>query len=491
MRYNHLIGKGFHRWTEGTYTPGQIEAFSDYESSFILLSGSYRSGKTELLARAIIRHLITFPDAKAGVFRAKLASIKKSTLITILELIHPSWLKPGQDGWSNTDLQANFINGSTLSFIGADFPDRLGSIELTIAGIDEASEVSEEAITMIQGRLSGGLEIPPNYDSLEPGLKRYVDATLNLRQTFLACNPKGKNHPLYEKFFKSKKALHTAYVSNSIANNNLPVNYLVQNLAAYVRSDTDIDWLKEQIRLIRAGERDPNGLHLKEYLTPLGQRNLLGLWVALEGAIYNLDEDLHLLEKIPEKWKPTSEYICGVDYGYHNPRITVLQKCLNGKGLVSYAAVDYWKGEEGGSTGDDLIDALKSLQDKYAWSKVYFPHDQPGIYKKARGVFGASKLKKAKTDVLPGISTVSSFVNTGRLIFLRTKGYEKCWEEFTGYEWDKDKDGELLDRPIKTDDHFPDSVRYPIYTLHKRDTIVEEEPEEEPLTGLDLMLSRG
>lgn len=488
MRYNHLIGKGFSTWSQGVYTPGQIEAFSDFDSLFILLSGSYRSGKTELLARAIIRHLITFPEAKGGIFRAKLASIKKSTLITVLELIHPSWLKPGNEGWSNTDLTANFINGSTLTFIGADFPDRLGSIELTIAGIDEASEVSEESITMIQGRLSGKLIKPSNYETLEPSLKAYVDNTIDIRQTWLACNPKGKNHHLYDVFFKNIKPGHKAYISNSIANNNLPENYLVQNLSAYVRKGTSIDWIKEQVHLIRKGKRDPNGLHLKEHLTPLGQRNLLGLWVALEGAIYNLDENLHLFDNIPNNWKPTNEFICGVDYGFHNPRITVLNKCLNENGQVSYASVDYWKGVKDGSTGDDLIEALQNFNNKYKWDKVYFPHDQPGIYKKARSVFGASKLKKAKTDVLPGISTVSSLLNTGRLIFIRNKGYEKFWEEFTSYEWDRDKNGEFIDKPIKKDDHYPDSVRYPLYTLHRRDNIVLQDETEKELSGLEKAL---
>lgn len=473
IRYDHLIGSKHSRWNEGEYTPKQIEAFYDFESSFILLSGSYRSGKTEILARSAIRHCLVFPNAKVGIFRAFLASLKKSTLLTILELIHPTWLAD----WSNTDLVARFINGSTISFIGADTPDKLGSIELSMACIDEASEVSEESVTMVQGRLSAPLVLPPNFDSLPEHLQEYARKTIEIRQTFLACNPKSTSHVLYQKFFKDPKPGHKAYVSNSIANTNLPVNYLVQNLSAYVKDNKSLDWVKEQILKIRAGEADPDGLHLLPYLTPIGQRNMIGKWVALEGAIYDLDESRHLLESAPSDWVPTGKHICGVDFGFHNPRISVLKeytRIINNIQEKCYAVVDYWK--DTNSTGDDLIAALDKYQEIYNWSQTFLPHDQPGIYKKARAKFGASKLRKAKTSVFSGISTVSSFINRDRLVFLKKPGHELCWDEFTGYEWKKDKNGDFLDEPVKKNDHFPDSVRYALYTLHYKEfgAIVEE-----------------
>jgi Phage terminase large subunit len=426
------------------------------------------------LARSAIRHCLVFPNAKAGIFRAFLASLKKSTLLTILELIHPSWL----EDWSNTDLVARFVNGSTMSFIGADAPDKLGSIELSFAGIDEASEVSEESVTMIQGRLSAPLVRPPNYEELPENLKEYVDETIDLRQTFLACNPKSTSHILYSNFFKSPKPGHKVYTSNSIANTNLPVNYLIQNLAAYVRGNQSLEWVKEQIYLIRSGERDPNGLHLKPYLTPIGQRNLLGLWVALEGAIYDLDEARHLLDEVPKDWVSQDTFYCGVDYGFHNPRISLFQefkRLSNGLHETCYAVVDYWG--KPNSTGDDLINALEVFQEKYEWKQVYLPHDQPGIFKSARVKFGASKLKKAKTAVFSGISKVSNFINRDRIVWLKRPGYEVSWDEHTGYEWKKDREGNFLDEPVKKDDHYPDTVRYFIYTRHYKELLAEVEKE--------------
>ena len=455
MRYDHLIGRGFDRWIQGEYTPGQIAALADFDSSFILLSGSYRSGKTEVLARAIHRHNLVFQYAKSGVFRAKLASLKKSTLITILELCHPSWVSD----WSNTDLVLTYTNGSQLSFVGADFPDRLGSIELTMAAIDEAAEVSEESITMIQGRLSGPLEVPRNYDQLSPHLKAYVDTTLENRQTWLACNPKSKSHPLYPAFFGQPKPGHKAYISNSIANTNLPVSYLTQNLSAYVRDSQPLDWVKEQIDLIRTGQADSNGLHLQPHLTPLGQRNMLGLWVALEGAIFEMDDKKHLLDNVPADWVPTGRYILGGDFGFHNPRIGIVGEYRVG-GQVAYAVEGYWAGTA--STADDYVAAMKDRD----WNIGYLPPDRPDIFKKARQTFGASRVRKAKTSVFPGINTVSTFLNKGHLIFLKRPGWELCWAEFTGYEWKKDGDKNSTDEPVKKDDHWPDAIRYVLHTIH-------------------------
>ena len=462
MKYNSIIGSGFNRWSQGSYTPGQIQAINDFDSLFILLSGSYRSGKTELLARTIIRHLVLFPNSKGGVFRAHLASLKKSTLLTILELIHPSWLLNGDEGWSNTDLVAKFINGSKLSFIGADFPDRLGSIELTIAGIDEASEVGTEAITMIQGRLSGSLEIPKNFDKLPLESQKYIKGTLDIRQTILACNPKSTSHHLYETFVKDPKPGHKIYTSNSIANINLPENYLIQNLSAYIKDNKSLDWVKEQISLIRSGSVDFNGLHLKPYLTPLGQRNLLGLWVALEGAIYSLDESRHYLDTVPDDWKPTGENHAGVDFGFHNPRIVILSEYRNASGDPCFATTGYWHMIQGqGSTEDDMLSALDSLK----WGRCYMPHDRPDILKKARQRFGVSSIRRAKTKVFDGISTVASFINQGRLVFLKAPNSELFWDEMTGYEWKQNKEKDFIDEPVKKDDHYPDSLRYPLHSM--------------------------
>ncbi|MEO1006343.1 MAG: phage terminase large subunit [Cyanobacteria bacterium J06638_38] len=469
MRYESRIGKGFHRWSEGIYPHGQIAAMNDFESSFVLMSGSYRSGKTEGLARILIRHACFFPDAKVGIFRAHLASLRRSTLLTVLELLHPSWIKE----WSNTHLEAKLLNDSVISFIGADYSDRLGSIELTIAGIDEATEVSSESLGMIQGRLSGALRLPDNFDELPENIQVYLEQTIDLRQTFLACNPKSNGHYIYEQFIGSPKPGHVHYASNSISNPNLPEIYLINNLSAYVRPGISIEWVKEQVRKVREGEANPDGLHLAPHLTPFGQRNLLGLWVALEGAIYDLDQDLHYLEKPPENWLSQGVYYVGVDYGFHNPRICVLEKFKVDRG-TAYMVVDGW--HKNGATGEDLVNACIKFDERYNVANFYFPHDQPGIFKMAKRSISSSRVKRAKTAVFPGITLVMRFFNKVRLtVSKKFSDSELVWTELTGYQWQQDRDGNFTDEPVKKDDHYPDSIRYALFTLHYGEDVTNQQ----------------
>jgi hypothetical protein len=481
MRYEDKIGKGFHRWSQGKYTPGQLEAFSDFENAFILLSGAYRSGKTEIGSRMCIRHAMFFPNAKAGVFRAHLANLRKSTLLSVLELIHPSWVK----SWSNTYLEMELLNGSTISFIGADHSDRLGSIELTFAQIDESSEVNEESLGMIQGRLSGHLELPSNFEDLPSNIQQYLEQTVDIRQAVLSCNPKSTGHYLFQRFIKNPQPGHVVYNSNSVSNENLPKVYLVNNLSAYVKPGYTREWVEEQIDLIRSGKMPADGLHLAPALTPFGKRNLLGMWVAMEGRIYDFEDEKHFVKSVPEAWGKPVAHFAAVDFGFHNPRLAVFAEykfSSSNQVQTGVAYVDGWADKK--ATGDELILACKKMIERYPdMDTIYFPHDQPGIRKTARRTLGSKYVTKAKTSVNAGINVVTRFVNTVRLLILSgAKEAGLAWEEVISYQWDKDRDNVQLDRPVKKDDHFPDAFRYGLYTRYWRQeskAIHTDEPEPE------------
>lgn len=477
MRYENWIGRGFHRWESGRYTEGQLKAFFDYSNSFVLMSGSYRSGKSEIGCRAAIRHMHAFPFAKVGIFRQHQASLKKSTLLTFLELIHPSWV----GNWSNSDLTLTLKNGSTAMLIGAEMPERLGSIELTFAFIDEASELSESSLGMIAGRLSGPLDKPHNFLSLPRDRQEYVTETMEVRQMFLATNPKSTGHSLYKNFIEHPKPGHISYLSNSISNVNLPQTYLINNLSAYVRPGVTIEWVREQVTAIRAGQAPADGLHLMPKLTPFGQRNLLGQWVAMEGAIYDLDEDFHVIDQVPEHWGDPTSFYGAVDFGYQHPRLVIASRHYYYQGdrqVDCYALISYWAGKE--ATPDDLLNAMVEADRTWNIDEFYLPHDQPGITKTARATLSSSKIRKAKTQVFAGINIVSRFLGGDRLKLLRRPGHELCWKELSGYRWKEDRDGNFLDEPHKQDDHYPDAIRYLIASRHLRDDLLLPEGEPDP-----------
>lgn len=456
MTYNYLIGQGLKRWTEGQYTSSQLAAMTDYNATAILMSGSYRSGKSEALARLGLRHALHFHNARCGVFRAKLKNAKESVMHTFLQLTDPSWV----EDWNNSNLTLRLITGSTIQFMGADFPDRIGSIELTEGYLDESHEISEESYGMINGRLSGTLT--PVY-STDPGVLKYQALSARSRRVYLACNPKSKNLWLYKDFIDpdTRKPGRAFYTGNSITNPNLPPSYLSQTLMTYVRPGVSRELIDSKILDIREGRAPSDGLQLVPLLTPMGQRNLLGLWVALEGAIYELDPLVHKVTQLGDWGEPYR--ILGVDFGYHNPRIVELSIYDTGHIVTTR----YWAGSKDDHSA--IIEELALMDKQHPWHKVFMPHDQPGVRQTASRRFGASRVLKARTQVNPGIGATQSLINGGtedtfHALDTGDSHFDKFWQEMTGYQWKPDKDGVLQDEPVKEDDHFPDAFRYAYYT---------------------------
>lgn len=468
MTYDHLIGAGFERWNSGTYTPGQLDFMGDTQSPSILYTGAYRAGKSEIASRGAIRHCLAFERAKFGVFRAKLKSLRQSTLKTVLELVHPSWV----EAWSNSELELRLFNGSTLTFYGCDFADRIGSIELSGAFIDEAHEVSTEAYGMIVGRMSAPLQYNPEYLELFPHYKEYAESSVNSRQVYLACNPKGRNHWLYTDFIDKETRLpgRSVYSSNTITNKNLPDSYLRQNLNQYARPGVSEEELGSAIDAIRGGNAPSDGLHLVPKLTPFGQRNLLGLWVALEGAIFEVDRKTQTVQSIPDDWGEPVRWYAAADFGFHHPRLLLASFHEKGRLLVQ----GYWSDSSVDQT--PLLDRLETWNELVNIDSVFLPPDQPGIIQQARQRLGASKVVKANNKVLPGISSAQVAINRGLVKFGGSKlggsniphasqSFDLFWGELEGYSWKRGKEGEWLDEPLKENDHFPDALRYMVHTL--------------------------
>ncbi|MEM0337966.1 MAG: phage terminase large subunit [Candidatus Caldarchaeum sp.] len=447
MRYNSLIGTGIARWNL-PLTESQKQVWEDVDTPNILFSGAYRAGKSEVCSRIAIRHALIYENARVGIFRNYLKSLKQSTLLTTLSLLSPDWVSD----WSNTEFVATLINGSRISFFGCDDPDRIGSVELSLAFIDEAHEVDEEAVGMIRGRLSLPVSPWSPYANC-----RYLS---NVRQLILAVNPKAKTHHLYERFFTDRDG-HKVYFGNTFENTYLPPDYLSSLIATYKRpgvSGTDIDQALSLLSTDRAIALDKlAGLFNSE-----GRRNLLGLWGSSDLQWYP-DLESAIVDKAPTQFEHT---IAGVDWGYNNPRYLRIG-LSNGRWYTH----GYWSPEK--LTPDEFIrGVIERSQDV---DRLYLPTDQPGLIKQLRREF--KRTRRAKMAVLPGISAISSAL--GKSLFCvsePTKYWELFHAEMAGYERRQDRSGEILDAPNKVADHYPDALRYAWYshTLRQRESEEEE-----------------
>lgn len=192
--------------------------------------------------------------------------------------------------------------------------------------------------------------------------------------------------------------------------------------------------------------------------TPSGMfydRNIEGLWVMGEGAIYK-DFNLNVHYISWEKLKSVNfvKYMAGVDWGYEHYGAIVLIG-LDDKGsyyLVKEVArrfeeIDFW-----------LEEALK-LKKEYGDIKFYCDSARPEYVKKFRK--NGLKAVNAKKEVLSGIERIAQLYKRRELYIV--DDVERFKEEIYMYVWDE-KTGE----PVKAFDDVQDAIRYAIYSYENK-----------------------
>jgi hypothetical protein len=227
-------------------------------------------------------------------------------------------------------------------------------------------------------------------------------------------------------------------------------------------------------------------------LTPFGQRNLLGQWVALEGAIFELDKASQVITT-SEGLGDVVRWYASADFGFHHPRLLIASYHDCGSLIVQ----GYWSDK--GVDQTPLLDQIAKWSELVDVAGIFLPPDQPGIIQQARKRFGAGKILKANNKVLAGIGSCQVAINRSILKFAGARlpespipfdqrQHDLFWGEMEGYIWKRGKDGEWLDEPLKENDHFPDSLRYlahSLVTLRKLDIHPQKEAPPEQWGGLD------
>jgi hypothetical protein len=190
---------------------------SDVET--ILYGGAAGGGKTMLGCMWQILRRLKYPGTRSLIGRAKLDTLKKTTMATFFQVAHEIGLKAGEDFIYNQQSHIiKFSNGSEI--ILADlflYPSDpmmtdLGGLEVTDVFIDEATEITEKAYSIVSSRI--------RYKLNEFGLKPKI---------LLTCNPsKGW---IYNQFYLPYKnhnlPSHRAFVQALPGDNiHLPDSYV-------------------------------------------------------------------------------------------------------------------------------------------------------------------------------------------------------------------------------------------------------------------------
>lgn len=187
--------------------------------------------------------------------------------------------------------------------------------------------------------------------------------------------------------------------------------------------------------------------------TPNGKfydRDILGLWIVAEGAIYaDYDKAIHEIDDLPKMVR----YFAGVDWGYdHYGSIVIIGEDSRGcyylaDGIAEqYKEIDWW------------VSRAKEFQDVYG--KLTFYADSARPEHVAR--FNKEKLTtvNANKSVIAGIEAVAKLFKEKKL-FINRGVIPRFFDEIYQYKW---KPNSPKDEPLKEFDDVLDALRYAIYS---------------------------
>jgi len=297
---------------------------------------------------------------------------------------------------------ANTIEYGTnmMVFISIDDPEKVKSTEWNYIWMEETNEFTWDDFMVLETRLSG---------------KTTLDQP---NQLFMSFNPSeeycfvNQKMILDPKFFSKGhcQVIHSTYRDNPFLDKE------------YVRN---LEELKEI---------DPN------YWRIYG----LGEWGILEDIIY--------APYAMDGWREVFQDVYyGLDFGFNNP--CALLKIGEYDGEIWLEEKIY----ESRLTNEDLIVKLEyAIPPSQRHDPIYADESEPARIE---------EIRRAGFNIHPADKSVSDGID-----FVKRQKIHSCAEnvnlnkERRSYKWRKDKNGIVLDEPVKFNDHLMDAKRYGIYS---------------------------
>lgn len=407
-------------------------ALDPNSSKYVAYVGGIGSGKTLIGCLTVLTWAVTHPGDYL-IARQFYPELKITTLKTFLEITPKELIVDykAADGIVKIRSQGGV---STIIFRQLEEPDKLRSLNLSGAYIDEASQTSEAAFMLLQGRLRGS----------------------GLRKLILTTNPNGHDW-IYrwwvkQDFFKNKDSQrHFKLIkAPSTENTHLPDGYISNMMET---------WSEDRIR-----------------------REIHGDFDSFEGQVYDtFRHDTHVI--VPFQIPPEWPRIVGMDHGYRNPSAVVW-------GAIDYDGNIYvyrefyqteWLIEEvcnGKKVGGQNLPGIVQLTGK---EKIEYAKIDPSTRARraATGLSdfdiyrdnlpGGFPLQLANNDVAPGIDRVKSFLKVNpRTGKPRLYVFNTCInliDEIAKYRYQtlaSHQQGKHAEKeePVKMHDHALDALRY-------------------------------
>lgn len=344
-------------------------------------------------------YAINHPKARIGVFRSTLPALRETAMLEIRNMLDNLGIEY-KENKSNAIMTLS--NGSTISFTPLDDDRKIRSLNLDFIFVEQCEEVSEEVFDELALRLRG-----------EVSLADYG-------QVLLIAQPEEKTHWIYRRFYQIKA--------------NDP-DYKWEHL-----SYLDNPYLQDEQRRYYEG--------LKETNYDRWRTHALGEWISSSKQIFQHNYDVGVTRRYFDF------YVGGIDFGFNNPSCFLLCGVYDGE---FYVLGEVYAPE---LTNEDLLEEIDKVLNSY--DLTY--DDLEAVYCDSASPDRIEVLNRCGLPCYPSVKDVKAKINTAQETRIHIdESCENLIREMPMYQWRKDKNGNLLDEPVKINDHAVDSICYAIY----------------------------
>ena len=379
----------------------------NFKGRYRVCKGSRASKKSKTTALWFIYNIMKYKNANVLVVRKTYRTLKDSCYTELKWAIH----RLGVDAFfscTQSPLEITYLpTGQKIYFRGLDDPLKVTSITVDVGSlcwlwIEEAYEINSEA----------------DFDMLNESIRGEVEGDL-FKQITLTFNPWNDRHWLKKRFFDNPDADTLAMTTNYTCN----------------------EWLDEADLQVFETMKEKNP---RRY-----QVAGLGNWGIVDGLVYeNWKEQEFNIEDVRTS---ATTSVFGLDFGYTNDPSALF--C----GILDVKAKKLWVFDEMYEKALSNRDIYNNIVDMgFAKEQIIADCAEPKSidelkYYGLRRIQGAKKGKDSINNGIQWIQELEIIVHPRCVNFLT---------EISNYQWDSDKFGNKVNKPIDCFNHLMDAMRY-------------------------------